>query len=269
MLDWTDGSELSEESTESIDISNEDAVDVAREVELFSASLEPNGCEQNSTEISDDILGIIDDEGICEDLVDADTSLLADDTSESNDESEEVDISEISQQNPSNTVVSYFGQKYRTDDNGDIYMRYNDQDKNWELMPDTKYKSNGYYYETNEEASITRAGGTIRENTEGRKPLNAELSGMQDGDDRGHIIGDQYDGSNKIDNLFPQASTINRGTYKTFENTIAKMRDEGHDIQEVIDLVYSSDAKRPDRVDVRMNIDGYYMDETFDNGVTE
>lgn len=167
--------------------------------------------------------------------------------------------------NKPNDTITYFGRKYRTDDNGDLYMSYNDEEKRWELLPNTKYVSNGYYYESDGNGSITNAGGTLRENIDGRKPLNAKVDGMQEGDDRGHVIGDQFDASNREDNLVPQLASVNRGEFRQFENTLAALRDEGHDIQVSYEPFYMDDPKRPALIQAHLNIDGYCFDQIFSN----
>ena len=226
--------------------------------------------EDVSEEILDeDALEKILDEDASEVILDKDAleEILDEEVSEEiSNEDISVGIIDEAVKNPPNSEVKYYGRKYRTDDNGKLYMYYNKDSREWEMMPETKYESDGYFYETDKKASITRAGGTIRKNIDGRKPLNTHIEGMKMGDERGHIIGDQFGASNKKDNLIPQTGTINRGKYKNFENTVAALRDEGHNIQEIVDLAYTEDPHRPDALFTRLDIDGYYYEESFPNG---
>ncbi len=225
--------------------------------------------EDDTDDQPEDPVSEVSDEDINDIMDDPETETDADDTEAEVEDTEADHPGETELKNEPNAEITYFGRRYRTDDNGKLYMRYDDEAKNWALLPDTKYESEGYYYETNKDGSITRAGGTLRENTEGRKSLNANVDGMQEGDDRGHLIGDQFDASNRIDNLIPQASSVNRGEYKNFENTLAALCNEGHDVQVAIDPVYSDDPKRPDSLDAHLNIDGYLMDESFLNEIEQ
>ena len=168
---------------------------------------------------------------------------------------------EHEQQNPAQARVEYFGQRYRTDDEGKLYSKYNPETKEWELMPDTKYKLDGYFYETDNDADIVRAGGTLRENEDGRKPLNASVRDQRENDDRGHIIGDQFDASNREGNLVAQDSTINRGEYKAFEGELASKVADGHDVQAIYDLDYPEGSHRPEQIGVRTYTDENDYDE--------
>ena len=41
-------------------------------------------------------------------------------------------------------------------------------------------------------------------------------------DDRGHLIGDQFNGSNGMENMIPQDSDINRKDYKHWKRNLQK-----------------------------------------------
>lgn len=259
------------ETDDSIDITADElVVDISTE-EMLAIDDAGNKSEMNTEDMAvDDMLsGSTDSVVLSETAAEESPDDLVVDVTEVSllDDTESPDFQNVESQNPQNAEVTYFGQRYRTDDNGDLYMRYDDENKKWELLPETKYQSSGYYYETNSDGAITLAGGTLRENTNGRKPLNATVDEMQEGDDRGHLIGDQFDGSSRIDNLIPQPATINRGEYKRFENTLAALRNEGHDVQVVIKPSHSNGSKRPDSLETHLNIDGYLFTESFGNEV--
>lgn len=46
---------------------------------------------------------------------------------------------------------------------------------------------------------------------------------------------------------------------------MAAFRDEGHNIQTIVDLDYAENPLRPDALFTRLDIDGYYYEESFSN----
>ena len=85
-------------------------------------------------------------------------------------------------------------------------------------------------------------------------------------DDRGHLIGDQFGGSNGLENMIPQDANINRITFKNFENQLAKEVKANKDVQVKIDLIYKGDSRRPEALVVTYSIDGKKSMEIFKNG---
>lgn len=124
-------------------------------------------------------------------------------------------------------------------------MHYDADNGQWKLNPNMAYRSNGYDYTTDDKGRIIHAEGDLRLKDGDRSPLNAKVEDMQPGDDRGHIIGDRFDGSNKIDNLLPQLSNVNRGEFKAHEGQLSKALDEGKPVHVSYDLSYGDDSKRP------------------------
>ncbi|MBR7161007.1 MAG: DNA/RNA non-specific endonuclease [Clostridia bacterium] len=107
------------------------------------------------------------------------------------------------------------------DDNGNVYRVGN------ELLPNSEYDINGYHYTTDDQGRIASAEGKLRlKNRDKRLPIkdSIESIGKGDqlpGDDRGHLIGDQFDGSNGLENMIPQNSDINQKDFRSFENELA------------------------------------------------
>lgn len=165
---------------------------------------------------------------------------------------------------PAQSRVNIDGELYRTDDNGDIHMYYDKENKQWCMMPNAEYESHGYKYKTDADGNIVHAEGKLRLNDE-RKPLNDKVEGMEEGDDRGHIIADRFDASNHRDNLVPQLSEQNRGEYKKLENELADAAAEGKEVTASYDLEYSENSKRPDFITVSYSIDGKEYVRQFDN----
>ena len=86
-------------------------------------------------------------------------------------------------------------------------------------------------------------------------------------DDKGHIIGDQLDGSNGMENIVAQDSGINQGAYKNLENNIAKAVKEGHDVGIKVEPIYGDKLSyRPTEIKYTYTIDGEKNITLFPNG---
>lgn len=152
------------------------------------------------------------------------------------------------------------------DDYGKIY-RIGDS-----LVPENTYEVKGYLYETDSMGRITSASGELRiKQHEGRLPLNEGMDkiGKGDGketDDRGHLIGDQFDGCNRLENLVPMDAKLNRGDFVTLENRLADAVKDGKKVYLKVEPVYSGDSYRPDGFWVTYSIDGEESVVYFENG---
>lgn len=152
------------------------------------------------------------------------------------------------------------------DDKGILYRVGDD------LLPNTKYTINGYLYKTDGKGRILSAEGKLRvKEHEGRLTIKDTLEDIGKGfeketDDRGHLIGDQFGGSNGLENMIPQDANINRITFKNFENQLAKEVKANKDVQVKIDLIYKGDSRRPEALVVTYSIDGKKSMEIFKNG---
>lgn len=92
---------------------------------------------------------------------------------------------------------------------------------------------------------------------------------QQDGDDRGHLIGDQFDGSNGLENMIPQDADINRNDFKNFENELADVVRDGREVTVKIEPIYDGDSRRPVAIVVTYSIDGKESVKVFLNGKEE
>lgn len=95
---------------------------------------------------------------------------------------------------------------------------------------------------------------------EGRLPIKDLIEDIgkgdqQDGDDRGHLIEDQFDGSNGLENMFPQDARINRNDFRNFENELAKEVKDGKEVNVKVEPIYEGDSKRPIAIVVTYSID--------------
>ena len=151
------------------------------------------------------------------------------------------------------------------DDKGKIYRIEN------ELLPDQKYEINGYTYETDDKGRIVSVEGQLHmKEREGRLPIKDSIEDIgkgdeHEGDDRGHLIGDQFDGSNGLENMIPQNSEINRRDFKNFENELANKVREGKEVEVIIEPVYDGDSRRPSAIVVSYKIDGAKEIRIFPN----
>ena len=170
----------------------------------------------------------------------------------SNQKIKETDIT--APKNPHKEIVD--GKEYYYDDKGKIYRVDN------ELAPSTNYEINRYKYETDEQSRITSAEGKLHIKThEGRKTIQdpIEIIGKGDqreGDDRGHLIGDQFDGSNDLGNMVPQDARINRVDFRNLENELAKAVKEGKEVNFKVEPIYEGDSRRPEAILVTYTVDG-------------
>lgn len=166
-----------------------------------------------------------------------------------------------------NTVYEVDGAKHYTDDNGEVYRVDND------LVADNTYEINGYKYETDEQGRIVSAEGKLQlKNHEGYKtiPQSTTLSEIGKGDekatdDRGHPIGDRFNGKGDIGNLVPQDSTLNRGEYNKFEDSLAKEVAKGNEVYMKVEMDYPGKSYRPDSFIVSYSINGEEFTTTFFN----
>ena len=166
-----------------------------------------------------------------------------------------------------NTVYEVDGEKHYTDDNSDVYRVNND------LVADNTYEINGYKYETDNQGRIVSAEGKLQlKNHEGYKtiPQSTTLSEIGKGDekatdDRGHPIGDRFNGKGDIGNLVPQDSTLNRGEYNKFEDSLAKEVAKGNEVYMKVEMDYPGKSYRPDSFIVSYSINGEEFVKVFSN----
>ena len=158
----------------------------------------------------------------------------------------------------------------KKDDNGKDYR------KGDELKENNSYVSNGYTYTTDKQGRIISASGKLNINEEGQ--ANRKMSdsiaiigkGYQKStDDRGHLIGHQFNGSDSLENLVPQDSKINQGNFKRLEDHLAKLVKKGYDVTANVVPVYSQRSHRPDAIFYFYTVNDNAFTVLFPNDVTE
>ena len=133
----------------------------------------------------------------------------------------------------------------------------------------------GYTYKTDELGRIVSVEGRLHmKDREGRLPIKDSIEDIgkgdqKEGDDRGHLVGDQFDGSNGLENMVPQDANINRNDFKNFENELAKEVKDGKDVKVKIEPVYEGDSRRPSAIVVTYSIDGEENVRIFPNSQEE
>lgn len=152
------------------------------------------------------------------------------------------------------------------DDNGKIYKA------NGELLPNNEYTVRGYDYKTDDKGRIISASGDLHwKDHEGRLPLETPISTIGKGserpdDDRGHLIADEFNGSNGIENLVPMNSDLNRnGDYRKLEKEWEQALKDKKSVHVEIEPQYSDDSRRPDSFIAGYTIDGEYYEKSFAN----
>ncbi|MGG4554499.1 DNA/RNA non-specific endonuclease [Paenibacillus humicus] len=133
------------------------------------------------------------------------------------------------------------------------------------LKPDIKYRTGeyDYFYETDNLGRISKFETEDLQLTKRTDRLSHSKNtpGKVKGQDHaGHLVGDRFGGSPKIDNLVSQLSDVNLRQYKKIEDTWAAALKETPPKKVTIDIeiIYSGDNMRPDKFRVRYTIDGEF-----------
>lgn len=163
-----------------------------------------------------------------------------------------------------NTVYEVDGAKHYTDNNGKVYRVDND------LVADNTYEINGYKYETDDQGRIVSAEGKIQLKSRDRLTIKDSMENIGRGDekntdDRSHIIGDNLNGSNGLENIVAGDASLNRGDYNKLEAQLAKEVSAGKEVYMRVNLDYPGKSYRPDSFIVSYSINGEEFTTTFFN----
>ena len=184
-----------------------------------------------------------------------------------NDTGEEDDNSKVEKTYPCHEEID--GKVYYYDDNGTLYRVDND------LIPNSEYELNGYKYKTDDKGRIISAEGKLHlKNRDGRLNIRDSIDDIgkgdqQEGDVRGHLIGDQFDGTNGLENMIPQDANINGKDFLALEQELAQKVKDGQDVYVSIEPIYDGDSRRPIAIVVTYIIDGEVNVRVFPNGKDE
>lgn len=155
--------------------------------------------------------------------------------------------------------------KQYLDDNGN---EYREED---ELKPNAEFERNGYRYKTDERGRVVSAEGKLKMRDPDYKRDMEKVRTMdsqeyKDTDDMGHVIGHQFGGSDKLENLVPMDAKLNRGDFAKLENTLADAVKNGADVRMKVEPVYEGDSMRPTEFRVSYSVDGERDAVIFKNG---
>nr|WP_304313794.1 DNA/RNA non-specific endonuclease [Bifidobacterium catenulatum] len=83
-----------------------------------------------------------------------------------------------------------------------------------------------------------------------RLPIRDSLCAIGHGnelktDERGHLIGDVFDGGNDMGNIVAMDGKVNRSAYKKLENKWRKKLEFGSTVEVKIKPIYEGDSARP------------------------
>ena len=104
-----------------------------------------------------------------------------------------------------------------------------------------------------------------RRTVTGRLPYVHNTPGKQPGDHAGHLAGDRFGGSGKLDNLVSQYGLVNLSSYKKLENEWYKAIQAGKAVEVDVEVVYAGDDLRPSKFIIVYFIDGVEYHQTITN----
>ncbi|WP_379150886.1 DNA/RNA non-specific endonuclease [Paenibacillus sp. sgz5001063] len=173
-----------------------------------------------------------------------------------------------------------FNSVERTDKDGSIIKdktlvgkgeQYTNGRKN-KLNPNIRYKTGeyDYFYETDNLGRLSKFETDYLQLTKRKErlPHSKNTPGKIKGkDDAGHLAGDRFGGSPKIDNLVSQLSDVNQKQFKKIENMWAAALNAKPPKKVTVDIemIYSEEGVRPDKFIVKYTIDGKPGINVFEN----
>ncbi|HDR7600127.1 TPA: DNA/RNA non-specific endonuclease [Bacillus mycoides] len=140
------------------------------------------------------------------------------------------------------------------------------------LKPNVRYKTGeyDYFYEADNLGRIEKFEIDKLQLTEREKRLSHSKNtpGKVKGQDHaGHLAGDRFGGSPKVDNLVSQLFDVNLKQYKKIEEewTAALKADPPKEVTVDVEIVYSGNDMHPKEFIVNYSIDGKWAFEVIEN----
>lgn len=103
-------------------------------------------------------------------------------------------------------------------------------------------------------------------NTSGRGTLtlDTEGKGYLEGDHRGHLVPDIFNGKGTLENVVPQLDSVNQGRMKKVENIARQFKEQGHKVDYEVKVNYGDgdNPLRPTSFEPKITVDGklYQLD---------
>ena len=142
-------------------------------------------------------------------------------------------------------------------------------DENGKLKPNVKYQTGeyNYNYETDANGRISNWNTDNLQLTKRTERLkhDSNTPGKVTGDHAGHLAGDRFGGSEKLDNIVTQSQNVNLSQYKKIENQWAKAIKEGKEVGVNVEIRYDGSGLRPIEFIVEYTIDGEYFCQSILN----
>ena len=137
------------------------------------------------------------------------------------------------------------------------------------MKPNVKYQTGEYKYnyETDANGRVTNWNADNLQLTKRTSRLkhNSNTLGKLEGDQAGHLAGDRFGGSSKLDNIVSQSKNVNMSQYKKIENQWAKAIKEGKNVSTNVTVKYEGNSLRPAEFKVEYTIDGKYYKQIILN----
>ena len=125
--------------------------------------------------------------------------------------------------------------------------------------PNTIYKVDGNKtYQTDSMGRVERVESDLSYAKNDRNTYQQCVAGKcgVSGDEGGHLIASVFNGPGEKLNLLPMNGNLNKGAWKSMENTWANALKDGKPVNVKIEPIYSGSSVRPDRFNVKYSIDG-------------
>ncbi|MFA0960282.1 DNA/RNA non-specific endonuclease [Roseivirga sp. BDSF3-8] len=137
-------------------------------------------------------------------------------------------------------------------------------------IPNHSYEVDGYIFKTDNLSRVGEVQGLLRPIERGRNTNQQGLSvSLKDGivgqDDGGHLIANILYGPGEQINYLPMTSALNRGDWKSMENSWKAALNEGKDVNIEIIPIFEGDVKRPEAFQVDYWINGVRERKFFEN----
>lgn len=159
----------------------------------------------------------------------------------------------------SNNEISSESSKNETHESNDSGEKSTEShfESTYKLKANEQYEAEGYQYETDKYGRIERCEGSLRLD-EGKRYGNHQLASggkyRLENDEGGHLIGSEFGGSGKVDNIVPMDYDLNHHEYYELEKSWKNELKKGNEVDVNIECKYTGESERPDYLIVKSKI---------------